>query len=93
MTAGAGRKVRPANLTMKIIRLAERNWRPDDATLVSTGDYRVGLDISEELAARAVAEGVAVEVVTDAPVAPDESSAAADQQPAPTTVRRKRAGV
>lgn len=49
---------------MKVIRFAERNWRPDARTLISTGDYRIPLDMSEELAERAVREGAAV-VVTE----------------------------
>lgn len=52
--------------TMKIIRFAEKNWRPDAATLISTGDYRIPEDMSLELAERAVAEGAAV-VVEAAP--------------------------
>lgn len=48
---------------MKVIRFAERNWRPDEGSLVSTGDYRVPEDMPEELAQRALEDGVAVLVV------------------------------
>ena len=41
-----------------VIRFAT-NWRPDDCTLLGSGDYRVPLDMSDELAKRAIAEGVA----------------------------------
>lgn len=43
---------------MKILRIAQGTWRPDANTLLHFGDYRVPLDMSEELAGRAVAEGV-----------------------------------
>lgn len=45
---------------MKVIRFAERNWRPDSRTLISTGDYWIPRDMSEELAERALREGAAV---------------------------------
>lgn len=48
---------------MKMISISEPNtWRPDGKTLLHFGTYRVPEDMSDELAARAVAEGVAVEV-------------------------------
>lgn len=48
---------------MKIIRIpAPGTWRPDSRSLYHFGDYRIPLDMSEELAARALAEGVAVTV-------------------------------
>jgi hypothetical protein len=52
---------------MKIIRITAQQgtWRPDLRTLYHFGDYRVPLDMSEELAARALAEGVA-ELVREA---------------------------
>lgn len=44
---------------MKTLHIPEpTSWRPDAQTLLHFGDYRIPLDISEELAARAVAEGV-----------------------------------
>ncbi len=49
---------------MKTIRFAERNWRPDAATLISAGDYRIPEDMPEELAQRALSEGVA-ELLSD----------------------------
>ncbi len=49
-----------------IIRFAEKNWRPDDKTLINTGFYWIPRDMSEELARRALAEGVAVLVEDDA---------------------------
>ena len=55
---------------MKIIRFAEKNWRPDAATLISTGDYRIPEDMPLELAQRAVAEGAAVVVEADSPPDP-----------------------
>lgn len=63
---------------MKTIRLSERNWRPDDATLVHTGDYRVPQDLPEALAERALAEGVAVLV--------EEAALAGAPEPAPAPV-------
>ena len=43
---------------MKTLRIPEpTTWRPDGATLVHFGDYRIPIDISAELAERAVAEG------------------------------------
>lgn len=68
---------------MKTIRLSERNWRPDDATLVHTGDYRVPQDMSEALAERALADGVAVLVEEAAPPAPAPMPPAA---PEPATL-------
>lgn len=47
---------------MTTIRFAEKNWRPDESTLVHTGDYRVPQDMSEDLAQRALEEGAAVAV-------------------------------
>jgi len=47
---------------MKVIRFADKNWRPNEATLISTGDYRIPEDMSLELAERAVREGAAVVV-------------------------------
>lgn len=47
------------------IRFAENNWRPDAATLVSTGDYRIPEDMTQELADRAIAEGAAVLIVEE----------------------------
>ena len=45
---------------MKIIRIpAPNTWRPDARMLFHFGDYRVPQDMSEELAERAIAEGVA----------------------------------
>ena len=41
-----------------VIRFAT-NWRPNDCTLLGSGDYRVPLDMSDELAKRAIAEGAA----------------------------------
>jgi hypothetical protein len=44
---------------MKTLRIPEpTTWRPDRSTLYHFGDYRIPLDMSEELALRAVAEGV-----------------------------------
>lgn len=60
---------------MKVIRFAEKNWRPDDRTLISTGDYRIPEDMTPELARRAVEEGAAVVVVSAEP-APAPSAAA-----------------
>jgi DNA polymerase IIIc chi subunit len=67
---------------MKRIRFAEKNWRPDDRTLISTGDYRIPEDMAPELAERAIAEGAAVVVVED-----DERAA---QAVAPPQSGRKR---
>lgn len=53
---------------LRIIRFAEKNWRPDARTLISTGEYRIPEDMPLELAERAVSEGAAVVVATDAPV-------------------------
>lgn len=53
--------------TIKTIRFAEKNWRPDSATLISTGDYRIPEDMPFELAQRAVDEGAAVVVETVEP--------------------------
>lgn len=51
---------------MKIIRIPEpTTWRPDARTLLHFGTYRVPEDISADMAAQAVSEGVAV-VVEDA---------------------------
>jgi hypothetical protein len=47
---------------MKVIRFADKNWRPNEATLISTGDYRIPEDMSLELAERAVRDGAAVVV-------------------------------
>lgn len=47
---------------MMVIRFQPNNWRPDSRTLISTGDYRIPLDMSEELANRALSEGVAIVV-------------------------------
>ena len=44
---------------MKIIRIPAGTWRPDSRSLYHFGDYRIPLDMSEELAARALADGVA----------------------------------
>ena len=62
---------------MKTIHFPDRNWRPDDHTLIHTGAYRVGEDISEELAARAVREGVAVAVADEAKAEPPKRKAKA----------------
>lgn len=67
---------------MKVIRFAEKNWRPDATTLINTGDYRIPEDMPLELAQRAVAEGAAVVV-----------QAAADATPEAATKRRKGAPV
>jgi len=69
----------PEGKPMKIIRFAERNWRPDAQTLISTGDYRIPLDMSEELAQRALAEGAAVLV----------APAALERKPAPARLETK----
>jgi hypothetical protein len=52
---------------IRVIRFAEKNWRPDARTLISTGDYRIPEDMPLELAERAVAEGAAVVVDADPP--------------------------
>lgn len=63
---------------MKTLHIPEpTSWRPDARTLLHFGDYRIPADISEELAARAVAEGVGT--VTENKLA----------APAPETKRRK----
>ncbi len=50
-----------------IICFEDKNWRPDDKTLINTGFYLIPRDMSEELARRALAEGVAVLVEGDTP--------------------------
>lgn len=50
---------------MKTLRIASGTWRPDARTLFHFGDYRIPLDMSEDMAARAVAEGVG-EIVAEA---------------------------
>lgn len=50
---------------MKILRIPEpESWRPEPELLFAFGDYRVPLDMSEELADRAVAAGVGTLVET-----------------------------
>jgi hypothetical protein len=50
-----------------IICFPEKNWRPDEKTLINTGYYWIPRDMSEELAKRALAEGVAVLIEDDQP--------------------------
>lgn len=51
----------------RIVRFADRNWRPAPGVLISTGDYRVPEDMPEDLAQRAVSEGAAVFVMPPPP--------------------------
>lgn len=53
---------------MKRIQIPEGTWRPDAQQLFHFGVYRVPEDMPEELAQRAVDEGVAVVVEEPAPV-------------------------
>ncbi len=50
-----------------IICFEDKNWRPDDKTLINTGLYWIPRDMSVELARRALADGVAVLVEGDTP--------------------------
>jgi hypothetical protein len=70
----------PAIRAMKIIRFQPNNWRPDAATLISTGDYRIPTDMSEELAERALAEGAAALLSEEPETKP--STAALETKPA-----------
>lgn len=55
---------------MKTLRIREPlAWRPDARSLYHFGDYRIPADMSEELAAQAVADGVG-ELVEDKRAAP-----------------------
>jgi hypothetical protein len=80
---------------MKVIRFAERNWRPDARTLISTGDYWIPRDMSEELADRALQEGAAVLVSEERETKPAqlalEIKPAAVQTPANAPVRQRAA--
>ena len=55
------------------IRIPEPSaWRPNAATLLHFGEYRVPEDISVELAERALAEGAAALVKDDVPEQPEQ---------------------
>lgn len=67
---------------MKRIRIPEpHSWRPDSRTLFAFGVYRIPQDIDADLAARAVAESVAVEE-------PDEQVSEPEQSIKPERVRK-----
>ena len=55
---------------MRIIEIPSNNWRPDDRRIFHFGRYRVPLDMSEDLADLAIAEGVAVVVPVETKPAP-----------------------
>lgn len=68
---------------MKYVIRFETNWRPDERTLLGSGDYRVPLDMSDELAQRAIAEGVA-EYRDAEPARSAEPAPGPDPNPEPT---------
>ena len=73
---------------MKIIRIPEPGtWRADANTLFHFGDYRVPLDMSEQLAQRAIDEGVAVLVTAPLQTKP-ASPQGLETKPARAGVRR-----
>jgi hypothetical protein len=75
---------------MRTIRFAD-NWRPDERTLIHSGDYRVPSDLSEELAQRAVEDGVA-EVVKVAKPAAEPAQAAEPAAPAEKPAAKRSKG-
>ncbi len=60
---------------MKILRIPDGTWRPDARTLFHFGDYRIPLDMSEEMADRAVADGVGTIVENKLADPPPETKA------------------
>lgn len=75
---------------MKAVRISEpATWRPDSKTLLHFGTYRVPEDMSEELAARAVADGVAQWVQTERETKP--AAPALETKPAGRAIRSKAA--
>lgn len=74
-------------MRMKTLRIPEGTWRPDDASLYHFGDYRIPQDMSEDMAKRAVAEGVG-SIVEDKRADPAPETKAADTKATKAKARR-----